>query len=141
MPLAGTEGFEAARLACLNLIHAYNNEIDTGHADRVPELFTDDGVLAIGRTLTGIDAIRAAMQARVDNTARRTTHLTSNVQFTDVGDRFAATTSTVLLFVLGADGPPAPAAIIRCNDEFIRVDAGEWRFRRRSLSVVAGSIA
>jgi hypothetical protein len=137
---AGTEGCTAGRLACLNLVHAYNNYIDTGHADRVPELFTDDAVLDVGRALTGIDAIRAAMQARAANTERRTTHVISNVQFTDVGERTAATTSVLLLFVLDATDPLAPTAIIRCKDEFVRFDNGEWRFRRRSLSVVAGKV-
>jgi len=129
------------RLACLNLIHAYNNYIDTGHADRVPELFTDDAVLDVGgRALTGIDVIRAAMKARAANTERRTTHLTSNVQFGDVGERAAAAGSVLLLFVLDATDPRAPTAIVRCKDAFVRLDDGEWRFRRRSLSVVAGTV-
>jgi hypothetical protein len=136
---AGTEGFTAERLACLNLVHAYNNYIDTGHADRVPELFTDDAVLDVGRALTGTDAIRTAMQARATNTERRTTHVTSNVQFTDIGESTAATTSVLLLFVLDND-PPAPTAIIRCEDEFVRLDTNEWRFQRRTLSVVAGKV-
>jgi hypothetical protein len=38
------------------------------------------------------------------------------------------------------DDPPAPTAIIRCEDEFVRVDNSEWRFRRRTLSVVAGKV-
>jgi hypothetical protein len=46
----------------------------------------------------------------------------------------------VLLFVLGAEEPPAPTAIIRCNDDFVCLDDGEWRFQRRSLSVVAGKL-
>jgi hypothetical protein len=137
---AGTEGFAPERLACLNLVHAYNNCIDTGHSDRVPELFTDDGVLDVGRAVTGIDAIRSVMKARALNTERRTTHVTSNVQFTEVEPRTAATTSVLLLFVLNAEEPLAPAAIIRCNDRFLRLDTGEWRFTRRSLSVIAGKI-
>jgi ketosteroid isomerase-like protein len=141
MTHAGSEGCAAQRLACLNLIHAYNNYIDTGHADHVPELFTDDAVLDVGRaTLKGIDAIRAAMQARAANIERRTTHLTSNLQFTDIGEQTAAATSVVLLFVLGTEEPPAPTAIIRCNDDFVCLDDGEWRFQRRSLSVVAGKL-
>jgi hypothetical protein len=136
---AGTEGFTAERLACLNLVHAYNNYVDTGHADRVPELFTDDAVLDVGRALAGIDAIRVAMQARAANTERRTTHVTSNVQFTDIGKRTAATTSVLLLFVLDED-PPTPTAIIRCDDEFVRADDNEWRFRRRMLTVVSGKV-
>jgi ketosteroid isomerase-like protein len=137
----GSEGWAGQRLACVNLIHAYNNYIDTGHADQVPELFTDDAVLDVGRaTLKGIDAIRAAMQARAANTERRTTHLTSNLQFTDIGEQIAAATSVVLLFVLGTEEPPAPTAIIRCNDDFVCLDDGEWRFQRRSLSVVAGKL-
>jgi ketosteroid isomerase-like protein len=130
----------AERLACISLVHAYNNDIDTGHAERVPDLFADDAVLEMGRGLTGSDAIRAAMQARAANTERRTTHVTSNIQFTDVGARTAATTSVLLLFVLDADVPRAPNAIVRCNDEFIRLDNGEWHFKRRSLSIVAGKI-
>jgi hypothetical protein len=46
------------RLTCLNLIHAYNNSIDTGHAERVADLFTDHVVLDLGVTLTRVDAIR-----------------------------------------------------------------------------------
>ncbi len=129
------------RLACLNLIHAYNNYIDTGHADRVPDLFTDDAVLDVGgRKLTGIDVIRAAMKARAANTERRTTHLTSNVQFSDVGERAAAAASVLLLFVLSASEPLAPTAILRCEDEFVCRNDSEWRFKRRSLSIVAGKI-
>jgi hypothetical protein len=124
---AGTEGFAPERLACLNLVHAYNNCID-------------DGVLDVGRAVTGIDAIRSVMKARALNTERRTTHVTSNVQFTEVEPRTAATTSVLLLFVLNAEEPLAPAAIIRCNDRFLRLDNGEWRFTRRSLTVIAGKI-
>jgi hypothetical protein len=137
---ARTDGFAAECLACLNLVHAYNNYVDTGHADRVPELFTDDAVLDVGRRVAGIDAIRIVMQARAANIERRTTHVTSNVQFTDVGQRSAAATSVVVLFVLNTEEPLAPAAIIRCNDEFVRLDNSEWRFARRSLSVVAGRV-
>src|SRR5216683_1883718 len=116
MTHAGREGCAAQRLACLNLIHAYDNYIDTGHADQVPELFTDDAVLDVGRaTLKGIDAIRAAMQARAANTERRTTHLTSNLQFIDIGEQTAATTSVVLLFVLGTEAKPAPSACRHCR--------------------------
>jgi ketosteroid isomerase-like protein len=140
MSHAGTEGFTAERLACINLVHAYNNDIDTGHAERVADLFVDDAVLDLGRALTGIDAIRAAMQARAANTERRTTHVTSNIQFTEIGAGMAATTSILLLWVLDADAPGAPNAIVRCNDEFIRLDNREWRFQRRSLSIVAGKI-
>ena len=128
------------RLACLNLIHAYNNYVDTGHADRVPDLFTDDAVLDVGRALTGIETIRAVMRARAANTERRTTHVSSNVQFTDVGERTAAATSVLLLFVLDGNDPRAPSAIIRCKDEFVCLEDSEWRFKRRSLSIVAGKI-
>jgi len=138
---AGTEGFAAERLACINVVHAYNNAIDTGHAERVPSLFTIDAVLEVGGwALTGYDAIRSAMEARAANTARRTTHVTSNVEFTSVGARTAAATSVVLLFVLGSETPLVPSALIRCTDEFVRVDEGEWRFSRRSLVVIAGTV-
>jgi hypothetical protein len=46
----------------------------------------------------------------------------------------------VLLFVLGTEEPPAPTGIIRCNDDFVCLDKSEWRFQRRSLSVVAGKV-
>jgi hypothetical protein len=128
-----------ARFACTDLVHAYNNLIDTGHADRVPDLFAADAVLDLGFELTGIDAIQAAMEARAANTQRRTTHLTSNLQFREVSDRTAAATSVLVLFVLG-DDPPTPSAIIRCNDEFVRPGGDEWRFSRRSLSVISGKI-
>jgi hypothetical protein len=128
------------RLACIDLVHAYNNFIDTGHADRVPDLFVDNGVLDLGRGPMALDTIRAAMQARAANTERRTTHVTSNLQFTDIGERTASTTSALLLYVLDDDGPGAPRAIFRCHDELARLDTGEWRFTRRSLALVAGSI-
>jgi hypothetical protein len=40
----------------------------------------------------------------------------------------------VVLFVLDS-GRLAPSATIRCDDEFVRLDNTEWRFRRRTLSV------
>jgi len=42
--------------------------------------------------------------------------------------------------VLGSETPLVPSALIRCTDEFVRVDEGEWRFSRRSLVVIAGTV-
>jgi hypothetical protein len=50
----------------------------------VADLFTDDAAPDLGVTLTGVDAIRVAMQARAAaNTERRTTQLLDNLTAVD----------------------------------------------------------
>ena len=133
----GGEGFEAGRWACVNLIHAYNNFADTARHAMIPELFTDDAVLNANDEMVGIESIREGMRKRAAN-ARKTLHVSANIQFTDLGASELRATSTLAVHVF--QDPPktlGPAMMVRVLDAFIRLPNGEWRFRRRDFEIFA----
>jgi hypothetical protein len=130
----------AARLACLNLIAAHAKFIDEGEASQTVSLFTDDCEIVLGpKTIKGVNALRAAMTAREADRERKTLHISTNVQFSEVSEEVVVSSSLLQLYVLNPEPAPlAPHAIIKCDDRFERGGDGQWRFARRALSLIAG---
>src|SRR5215218_9605997 len=71
----------AAERACERLMYRYAQHVDFGHAARVADLFTEEGVWlgADGRGMHGRDAIRASFAVRETLTQRQSRHVMTNV--------------------------------------------------------------
>ncbi|MBV9542295.1 MAG: nuclear transport factor 2 family protein, partial [Alphaproteobacteria bacterium] len=115
--------------------------VDHGEAERVAELFEDDGVWASPEnTMTGVAKIRAGFRQRQDNIARMSRHVCCNLLI-DVVDADHAS-GTVYLTLYRHDGEPtrrtspsaAPAIVGEYRDQFVRTSGG-WRFARREIAV------
>ncbi|WP_298672623.1 nuclear transport factor 2 family protein [uncultured Sphingomonas sp.] len=134
----GADDSADARLACLNLMHAYNNLADTGQHVLIADLFAEDAILnANGEEMAGIEAIRAGMRRRTAANLR-TVHTCASVQFGRGGAGELTALSTLSVVIL-TDQPQtlAPTIIARVNDAFAPLPSGEWRFRRRTLETLS----
>jgi len=135
----GAEDSAEARLACINLMHAYNNLADTGQHVLIAELFTEDAVLnANGEVMEGVEAIRAGMQRRAA-AGRKTVHVSASVQFGRDGEAVTATSTLSVTILTGEAQVLAPNIVTRVNDAFVRLASGEWRFSRRTIETLARS--
>jgi uncharacterized protein (TIGR02246 family) len=128
----------AAEHACAALITRYTHLVDEGHASKVADLFTEDGVWASPEArLEGRDAIRAAFLRR-EQSVRRSRHVCTNVAI-DVADEGDATGLCYLtLFRTDTDVTPPPGTtpdlVGVYRDRFVRTDDG-WRFASRLTEV------
>ena len=109
------------------------------------ELFTDDGVWegADGRSMRGIDEIRAAFSQRQTMTRRASRHAITNVTI----DVSTDTKATALCYLVnyrhdGADDVvslPAPARLPKFvgeyHDQLVRTSSG-WRIRHRRFELM-----
>lgn len=126
-----------ARLACLNLMHAYNNLADSGQHVLIADLFLEDAVLnANGEEMAGVEAIRAGMRRRAAAN-RQTVHSSASVQFGrgEAGELTALSTLSVMILTAEQQAPTL-AVIARVHDMFVPLPSGEWRFRRRTLETL-----
>jgi hypothetical protein len=140
--LAGTQPELAAiqaRLACLDLVTEFFELVDDGHAARTAELFTADAELILGRTFTGAESIRAAMQARQDDVERETAHVPAQPSFRLLSPDRAEGRTYVHVYRLDLDqSTPSAYALSLLTDAYARGVDGRWRFARRELTVLAG---
>jgi uncharacterized protein (TIGR02246 family) len=132
-------------LTALNMEYAWR--VDFGHAESVPELFTDDCVwaappgAAVGGTVNG----RAQM---IDHWKRRaqvqvtTRHVISNLRF--VLDSPATARGWVSLTCYVAhQGEPKPATakiVADYLDTYAKGADGRWRIRTRHIETVFGAL-
>jgi hypothetical protein len=110
-----------------------------GDADKaIGDLFTDDGVLVLGKlTLTGRAEIERFFKDRevLQQASKRSTrHVACNHRIKLLDPGRARVRSTVIVYV-GVGPPPlpsdAPAGIADFDDICVETQAGEWRFARR----------
>ena len=127
--------------ACQRLSHRYALFADRGHASRIAELFTPDGVFeAQGMTLTGRDQIRTTLRRREDLLALRTIHQLTNIHVEVTGPTTARGWVTLCLFrrVAGGEGEPAtdtrPVLVGHYEDSYEERD-GEWLIHSRRQHV------
>ena len=124
-----------AERACDRLAAQYAHAIDLGHAERVADLFTDDGVWeSAERKLEGGDSIRAAFAGRagMDRTSRHVC-TTSVITVDGPGDATGITYFTLYRHDGPADGPApldGPSIVGHYEDRFVLTGAG-WRFAHR----------
>ena len=124
---------------CEALSIAYARAIDFRDYDDFVALFADDGVLDVGRSVQGREAIAKSIAKRPDTLRSR--HVITNI-FVDVVDAdHARGISYLTLYrqVSDPSGAPRepvpsalPAAVGHYQDQFIRLTNG-WRFQSRTL--------
>lgn len=129
-----------AAIAIPALLARYVDLIDAGDFVSAAVLFDGGCVVAGGRELRGVDAIRRLWEDFVhihaDGTPR-TRHLISNVAIVLDADGEGATCASQWT-VLQAVGGVAPTIVGsgRYRDRFVRGDGGVWRFARREYGPV-----
>ena len=128
-------------LACNRLITAYCHYIDHGQANRVAELFTENGVWrSTENEMVGVDAIRQGFQARQDSSGRMSRHVCNNFLLHQISETQAA--GCVYLTLYRHDGKPGrsyselkgPIMVGEYQDKFELTPDG-WRISERIASV------
>ncbi|MER7891299.1 nuclear transport factor 2 family protein [Micromonospora sp. NPDC094482] len=130
---------DADHLSLSRLVGESGWRVDAGQAGTLFELFTEDGVLDLGKPCRGRDAIRAwGQELDQNNPYPGIRHLASNMRFVatgvDADGRDTAEGVTVLTVYLDdAHGRPisTPWVVGEDHDKFVRTDIG-WRFTHRT---------
>jgi uncharacterized protein (TIGR02246 family) len=126
---------------CERLVTAYCHYVDHGEAERIAELFSEDGVWTSAEaTMDGREAIRKAMAARQANLARMSRHVCNNFLLEIIDADHAE--GTVYLTLYRHDGKEGralsplegPAMVGEYRDRFVRTEEG-WRIAHREIEV------
>lgn len=127
-----------------SLIADFAWRIDHNDGRGVEELFTPDGEYGFGGvgTVTGRAEIAGFYNQRRAGGPRLSRHIFSNLHLDSIEDNRAS--GTCVLTLHAADGvaplPLSPVMIADYQDEYLLDETGSWRFARRSVSIVFGSI-
>lgn len=128
------------RLDITELLARYNHAVDGLEAEEWAALFTEDGALMANghERARGRAALTAYVAARRDAGTPLIRHVLTNVVIdpTEAGARVRA---YVLAYRVD-DWTGMPYLIGQYEDDVVR-DDGEWRFKQRRMSVVAGKSA
>jgi hypothetical protein len=127
---------------CSDVITRYTHFVDLGEAERVPELFTEDGLSTTPtEECKGQVELRKKFELVAEDAVRQRwvlRHVCTNVLVDVISPEEA--TATVYLTIYRHDGPvdgPAPvsgpAKIGQYRDRLVKTDRG-WRFAERRLS-------
>jgi hypothetical protein len=126
---------------CERLVTLYCHYVDHGEAERIAELFSEDGRWrGPGISMVGIDELRKGFAARQANRARMSRHVCNNFVL-DVIDENEAT-GVVYLTLYRHDGEEeravsplqGPAMVGEYRDRFVRTPQG-WRIADRTIHV------
>lgn len=126
---------------CERLVTAYCHFIDHGEAERVADLFSEEGCwISAEATLEGREGIRKAMAARQANAGRMSRHVCNNLRL-DIHDENSAS-GTVYLTLYRHDGKSGrslaplegPAMVGEYRDRFVRTPEG-WRISNREIVI------
>ena len=126
------------RDAIAALVAEHSWLIDHGEADRIAELFTEDGqMFGVGPDLIGLDAIRAWSVTRAAMHERTSRHVCTNLRLQQISDDEVH--GTVILTVYRRDGPgpgkATPLLVGDYDDIYRRVADETWRFARRRVTL------
>lgn len=130
------------RLAIEQLIQRHAWLIDHGEADKVGELFAEDGALyGIGPDKVGRKAIAEWGRQRAAMAERRSRHLQSNILIEPLAADAAR--GWVALTLYRHDGPgegsATPLLIAEYADRYVKGPGGTWLFAERRLTVLFGA--
>ena len=128
---------------CERLVTQYCHYVDHGEAQRIADLFTNDGVWTAPGvvTMTGREELRRGLGHRQARTSRTARHVCSNLLLTVLdADNVEGVVYMTLYNHDRKDGedpdelPPIglPRMIGECRDRFSRTPEG-WRFSRREV--------
>jgi hypothetical protein len=130
-----------AQIEALSLEYYYR--LDHGEADRVPELFTQDGTLQMSddAPIVGRKAIEAFYAAR--SKTRRTRHVSTNLRLTYVDANHVEAVREITYYAgetANNRGPyPAEPAIAEYAEKLVRGEDGRWRYAWRKATPVFGA--
>ena len=130
------------RLAIEQLIQRHAWLIDHGEADKVGELFAQDGALyGVGPDKIGRPAIAEWGRQRAAMSERRSRHVQSNMLIEAVAPDSAR--GWLVLTLYRHDGPDqgsaTPLLIAEYADRYARETDGTWLFAERRLTVLFGT--
>jgi hypothetical protein len=130
------------RAAIEDLVHRHAWLIDHGQADRVGDLFIEDGALyGAGPDKHGRAAIAAWGAQRAAMHQRRSRHVHGNILIEPL--EADAARGWTILTLYRHDGPgeasSSPLLVAEYADLYRREPDGVWRFAERRLSVLFGS--
>jgi len=126
---------------CERLVTNYCHHVDHGEAEKIADLFSDDGIWrSPGVEMNGVDEVRKGFAARQANVGRMSRHVCNNLLINVIDEDNA--TGTVYLTLYRHDGEAqrrtspldGPELVGEYRDRFVRTDTG-WRFAERDTSV------
>jgi hypothetical protein len=116
------------RLTLEHLVVEHAWLIDHGAADRLPELYTEDGrMFGVGPDKIGREAIAAWAKQRAAMTDRRSRHVQTNIRLERVADDVIHGTAILTLYRHDGAGAGSPSP------------DGTWLFAERRLAVLFGN--
>jgi hypothetical protein len=125
------------RQELLDLVVEHAWLLDHARWHDVADLYLEDGILTLdGHTLTGRAQFLAWADKRAANADRHTHHQCTNIRLASDGTGCAVGTVMLVLFVSDG-GAPHVEFVGEYRDNYERDDAGQWRFRARSLRRLA----
>jgi hypothetical protein len=127
---------------CQRLVTLYCHYVDHGHAERIADLFTDDGVWRSAEvTMAGREQLRRGFEQRQANRRRASCHVCTSllVEVTDA-DHAEGCAYLTLYRHDGEEGRTfspldgGPVVVGEYRDRFVRTQDG-WRFAVREIEV------
>lgn len=117
--------------------------VDSGHASRVADYFTEDGILEFGQyapnagVTRGRDAIADFFLIREKNTAMVTRHLVSNVAVTFDGESTARSEYVMTVYRGGKQGGlPDVMFVADVQESYLKRPDGNWAIKSRLVDPV-----
>jgi len=130
------------RVAIEALCIEYFYLIDHGQAEKIADLFTENGVqdYGDGRKFVGRDAIRKNFAARSKTIITR--HITTNLRLVyESSNRVTGIRTFTHYSGEGAELPPAIPSVAEYEEIFERGSDGQWRFAyRKAISIFSKKI-
>ena len=126
---------------CQRLVTEYCHLVDHGKAERIADLFSEDGVwTSPENTMNGKAEVRRGFAARQANAKRMSRHVCNNFLLNILDEDHAE--GTVYLTLFRHDGEPGrrlspleqPQMVGEYRDRFVRTTDG-WRFARREIEI------
>ena len=117
--------------------------IDHHDGNGVAELFTEDGLYAMGpMQAKGQSQIQGFYDMRKARGVRESRHLFSNPVILKQTEHSISAVSVLTLFAFDGEGPhPAEIHMIAdYQDEYVRAEDGAWRYQSRVITPVFGHV-
>lgn len=126
---------------CERLVTAYCQFVDHGQADRVPDLFAENGTwCGPGAKMTGQKELRDGFASRQADAMVMSRHICNNLLVEVIDEDHA--TGCAYLTLYRHEGKPSrrvspldgPLLVGEYRDRFVRTDTG-WKFETRDLEI------
>lgn len=125
-------------MAIADLLSEFSWRVDHGEADRVVELFVEDGTITTPMfTLTGRDEIARQFGERAKDKDRLSRHFWSNLRLQPLADGRVQAQTAVQTYIGTGPAPTAPENLVVGDsiDIVEKDEGGVWHFAERRLVV------